>query len=231
MKIRYLVIALIIVLSISLAGCNKAAKSAPATSEPAAQTTQNTNTAPANNQEAAAKQPSAPEENSADQEEKVVEVPETEMGPGIVTDEDIETGEYTQHSLLGAPQNADASMARDLSAEPERFSNFDCKKDEETGIRYISIKVTNTNSDEHFMISPKGVAKGYNTYFMVRGMVDKDPGCAVEDLAPGESTVCDKIGLDDERYGNPEGTNRITIQSPDNDGKYVSEAVVVNCPA
>ena len=225
---KFLVILMVLLLALTIAGCKKEATPQ--------QQTPNQPAAPASSAEPAApaapSEPAAPAEGeSATGEEGVVEVPETEMGPGVVTDEEIESGEYTQHSLLGEPQNADPEHARDLTEEPERFSNFDCVKDEETGIRYITVKVTNTNADRSFMISPIGVAKGYDTYFMVRGLVDKDPGCAVEELAPGESTVCNKIGLDDERYGNPEGTNRITIQSPDNDGKIAAEAVIVNCPA
>ena len=79
------------------------------------------------------------------------------------------------------------------------------------------------------MISSKGIAKGYNTYFMMRGMVDENPGCDVEELAPGEFTGCSKICKDLMRYGNVAGTNRLTIESPGNDGKKVTEAVVVNC--
>lgn len=234
MKLRYLVIAMILVMSLAVVGCGKKAEPAPAA--PAAPAEQPAAPAAPTPEQAAATEAAAEEaakaeaEAAAAEEAQIVEIPETEMGPGVVTDEDIQSGDYIQHSLLGEPQNADAEHARDLTEDPERFSNFDCVMDEESGVRYISIKVTNTNEEQSFMISPMGVAKGYNTYFMVRGMVDKDPGCAVEELAAGESTVCDKIGLDDERYGNPAGTNRLTIQSPDNNGKMVPEAVVVNCP-
>ncbi|MFC1723837.1 hypothetical protein ACFL0V_06880 [Nanoarchaeota archaeon] len=234
MKLKYLVIVMILVMSLVIVGCKKAP-------EPAAPT------GPTPEEKAAQEQKAAQEKQVAEQkvaeakaaeeaaaaaaaEEEIVEIPETEMGPGIVSDDAIQTGDYTQHSLLGDPTNEDAEHARDITDEPERFSNFDCVLDEEMDVNYISIKVTNTNSDMGFMISPDGVKKGYNTYFMVRGMVDKDPGCTVEELAPGESTVCDKIGLDDERFGNPAGTNRITIQSPDNGGATTAEAVVVNCP-
>ena len=229
MKHRYLVIAMILIMSVALIGCGKkAAEPAPtpvAPVEPAAPTPAEQAAA----EQAAAEEAAAQEAAAAAEAEEIVEIPETEMGPGLVTDDDIESGDYVQHSLLGDPTNEDSEMARDFTAEPVRFSNFDCQMDEESGLRYISVKVTNTNADHTFMISPKGVAKGYNTYFMIRGLVDKDPGCATEELAPGASTVCDKIGMADERFGNPEGTNRLTIQSPDNNGKYISEAVVVNC--
>ena len=222
MNLKHLAIVLAVTLLLLAAGC---AKKAATPTGPAAPTTPTTPTTPATGGEQAA----AAEGEASEEAEGVVEVPETEAGPGLVTVESLDTGDYTQHSLLGEPQNKDAELARDYTTEPVRFSNFDCVKDETTGLRYISIKVTNTNADKSFMISPKGVAKGYDTYFLVRGMVDMDPGCQVEELAAGESTVCNKIGLDQERYGNTEGTNRLTIQSPNNDGAKLTEAVVVNC--
>ncbi|MBU2561425.1 MAG: hypothetical protein KKD17_03940 [Nanoarchaeota archaeon] len=219
MKLRHLAILVAITLLLLAVGCGK--KAAPAPAAP---------TAPAAPAPAAPAE-QAPSEGAAETaEEGIVEIPETEAGPGLVTTEQLDTGDYTQHSLLGEPQNKDAELARDYTTEPQRFSNFDCVKDETTGIRYVTLKVTNTNADRSLMISPKGVAKGYDTYFMIRGLVDKDPGCQVEELVAGESTVCLKIGLDDERFGNPAGTNRLTIQSPDNDGRKLTEAVVVNCP-
>jgi hypothetical protein len=224
MNLKHLAIVLAVTLLLLAAGC---AKKAATPTGPAAPTTPTTPTTPATGAEGQAA--SAEGEAASEEAEGVVEVPETEAGPGLVTVDSLDTGDYTQHSLLGEPQNKDAELARDYTAAPVRFSNFDCVKDETTGIRYISIKVTNTNADRPFMISPKGVAKGYDTYFMVRGMVDTDPGCAVEELAAGESTICSKIGLDQERYGNTEGTNRLTIQSPNNDGAKLTEAVVVNC--
>jgi hypothetical protein len=222
MNLRHLAIVIAITLLLLAAGC---AKKAATPTGPAAPTTPTTPTAPASGEQAA-----PAEGEAAGEEEQIIEVPETEPGPGLVTVDSLDTGEYTQHSLLGEPQNKDAELARDYTAAPVRFSNFDCIKDETTGIRYVSVKVTNTNADRPFLISPKGVAKGYDTYFLVRGMVDTDPGCQVEELAAGESTVCNKIGLDQERYGNTEGTNRLTIQSPNNDGAKLTEAVVVNCP-
>jgi hypothetical protein len=157
------------------------------------------------------------------------EIPKTAPGESLVPDEEIQTGDYTQASRFGEPQNSDAALARDLTAEPERFSNFKCTFDENTGLRYLSLKVTNTNKDVSFMISPVGVKKGYNTYFMTRGNIDMDPGCGVEELAPGESTVCEKIGPENLVYTLTTGTNRLTIQSPNDDSKMISEAVVINC--
>ena len=222
MKLRYLAIAFAITLLI-LAGCAKQAPTAP--TAPAAPVAPTAPAAPGGEQ-------AAPSEGAegAEGEEQVVEVPTTEPGPGLVTSDQLDTGEYVQTGMMGEPQNKDQALARDFTAEPVRFSNFDCVKDETTGINYISIKVTNTNTVRPFLISKIGVAKGYDTYFMVRGLVDEDPGCAVEELAAGESTVCDKIGKDDLRYGNPAGVNKLNIQSPGDDGKKMTESVVVNCP-
>jgi len=221
MKLRYLAIAFAITLLI-LAGCAKQAPTAP--TAPAAPA------APSTPAPAAGEQGAAPAEGATTPEEQVVEVPDTEPGPGLVTVDQLDTGEYVQAGRLGEPQNKDQALARDLTSEPVRFSNFDCKKDETTGIRYISVKVTNTNSVRSFMISKIGVAKGYDTYFLVRSLVDEDPGCAVEELKAGESTVCDKIGKDNARYGNTAGTNKLNIQSPGDDGNKMTESVVVNCP-
>jgi hypothetical protein len=223
MKLKYLAMVIAVALLLFMAGCAKKAPAAPETpTAPAAPTTAPAATTPAE---------TAPAEGTTPEEaEGVTPVPETEPGPGLVTTEALDTGEYTQQSLIGNPQNKDESLARDYTGEPVRFSNFECTKDETTGVRYISVKLTNTNTAGSFMISAKGIAKGYNTYFMMRGMVDENPGCEVEELAPGESVVCSKIGKDDMRYGNVAGTNRLTIESPGNDGKKVTEAVVVNCP-
>jgi hypothetical protein len=226
MKPRYLGIlatTVIVLLLLFAVGCAK--KAAPAqdiTSTPAAPTTPTTT-----EQQTASTTEGQASEDEAD---APTPVPDTEPGPGLVTNEALQTGEYTQQSMIGDPQNADSALNKDLTLTPERFSNFNCVKDETTGVRYISVKLTNTNKKTDFVISEIGIAKGYNTYFMTRGMVDESPGCEKETLAPGESTVCTKVGKDDTRYGNTEGTNRITIQSPNNDGKTFAEAVVVNCP-
>lgn len=221
MKLRYLAIIAIAVMMVFAMGCGKKEAPAPA---PAAPAPAPVAPAPAPEQ--------APTESTEAQApaEGVVEVPETAVGEGLVTDDALTTGDYTQHSELGEPQFSDTGLAKDLTAEPERFSNFECAWDNEAGIRYISVKVTNTNADRPLMISPKGVAKGYDTYFLVRGLVDTDPGCAVEELGPGESTICTKVGPDVANYGNTEGINKLNIQSPDNDGRKFTESVVVNCP-
>ncbi|NQU78137.1 hypothetical protein HQ545_00025 [Candidatus Woesearchaeota archaeon] len=79
--------------------------------------------------------------------------------------------------------------------------------------------------DEDIKISPRGVYKGYNTYFMIRGIVDTDPGCDTELLNPGEYTECTRIGFDTSTYSNVEGINRVSVQVP---GK--TEALLVECP-
>ncbi|MBW2967565.1 hypothetical protein KY362_03700 [Candidatus Woesearchaeota archaeon] len=219
MKLRYLAIVAIAILMVFAMGCGKKEAPAPAPAPVAPPPAPEPAPAPA--------QETTTEE--AEAAEGVVEVPETAAGEGLVTDDALTTGDYVQHSELGEPQFKDTALAKDLTASPERFSNFECRKNEE-GIRYISVKVTNTNADRPLLISPKGVAKGYDTYFLVRGLVDMDPGCAVEELGAGESTVCTKIGPDTEKYGNPAGINKLNIQSPDNDGKKYTESVVVNCP-
>ncbi|MFH1064291.1 MAG: hypothetical protein V1729_04385 [Candidatus Woesearchaeota archaeon] len=113
----------------------------------------------------------------------------------------------------------------DTTVKPELFGNVECAIDEESGLRYISLRIYNT-LDEDIRISPRGVAKEYNTYFMIRGIIDKDPGCGTELLEAGEWTTCNKIGFDAERYANMAGINRISVQVP---GK--TEALLVNCPA
>ncbi|MFC1754796.1 hypothetical protein ACFL96_15605 [Thermoproteota archaeon] len=153
-------------------------------------------------------------------------VPETAPGEALVEEGDLESGDYSKQSLTGNPQYKDAELGKDLTAEPERFSNFECGMDD-NDVRHISLKVTNTNSEVPFMISETGIQKGYNTYFMLNALIDNDgTGCGVEQLAPGESTVCKTIGLDGKVM---DGINRLTIQSPNDGGKTVAEAVVVNC--
>jgi hypothetical protein len=112
----------------------------------------------------------------------------------------------------------------DVTAEPELFSNLECNYDYDAGVNYISLRVYNV-LEEDFRISPRGVQKGYNTYFLVRGMVDADPGCGTELLLPGEWTECSRIGLDQHINSNVPGTNRISVQVP---GK--TEALIVECP-
>ncbi|MBI4737991.1 hypothetical protein HY772_00205 [Candidatus Woesearchaeota archaeon] len=111
----------------------------------------------------------------------------------------------------------------DVTENPELFANLKCTRDAESGLRYISLRLYNT-LQEDLKISHVGVAKGFNTYFSIRGLVDTDPGCNKELLQPGESTVCDKIGFDQARYGLALGINRISAQVP---GK--TEALLVKC--
>lgn len=172
----------------------------------------------------------APVVEAPEVEEVEDEVPETAPGEDFVEEGDLESGDYAQQSLIGNPQYGEAALAKDLTPSPEKFSNFECALDDETGMRYISLKVTNTNSDVAFMISEAGIQKGYNTYFMIKSMVDDAPGCGVEELAPGEVTICDGVGLDNPRFTLTEGINRLTIQSPNDEGKTRAEAVIVDCP-
>lgn len=184
--------------------------------------------------------PEAPEAPVAEPEEvpAEVEVPEevpedqlppTEKGEDFVEQEDLETGEFVKESLIGNPTFEDEDLGTDLTAEPERFSNFKCVYDDEMDMRFISLKLTNTNSDIAFMISDSGVKKGYNVYFNVNGLVDMDPGCGIEELATGEAVVCDNVGLDNPKFEALPGINRLSIQSPNDEGKIYTEAVVVNC--
>jgi|GEM_PF-4389023 len=112
----------------------------------------------------------------------------------------------------------------DTTSKPELFSNLRCEYDESSKLLYIKLRISNV-LDEDIKISPRGVMKGYNTYFNTRGMVDADPGCQTELLQPGEWTECTKIGFDGERFMNTPGTNRISVQVP---GK--TEALIIDCP-
>ena len=146
------------------------------------------------------------------------------IGDDVVTDDEIQSGDYIQHSITGEPTNEDAEHARDLTEKPQLFSNIKCEYDYDAEIPYVSLRVYNV-LDEDILISPKGVAKGYNTYFMIRGIVDKDPGCGTEVLRPGQFTECKKIGFDGKLYANLPGTNRISVEVPKK-----TEAIIVDCP-
>lgn len=141
-------------------------------------------------------------------EEEEAEPAPKEIGPNVVAREEFEH----------------VSEAVDTTTEPEIFSNVQCNFDNEAGLLYISLRVYNT-LDEEIRISPRGVMKGYNTYFIIRGIVDQDPGCGTEVVQPGEWTECRKIGFDAPRYGNVPGINRISVQVP---GK--TEALLIECP-
>ena len=173
------------------------------------------------------KEPTAPPAPTVP--EPVDAVPATAPGEDYVDESDLGSGDFSKDSLLGNPTFEDEDLGLDLTAEPERFSNFECIVDDESGLRMISLKLTNTNSDGDFMISDTGVKKGFNVYFNVNGLVDYDPGCGQERLSPGDSIVCDNIGLDNPKFEVTAGINRLSIQSPNDEGKIKAEAVVVNC--
>ncbi|MFC1722624.1 hypothetical protein ACFL0V_00640 [Nanoarchaeota archaeon] len=162
-------------------------------------------------------------EGTGDDDGYVYEEPK-DVGDSVIDEEEIQTGKHTQHSILGEPTNEDPEHARDITDEPELFSNINCEYDYESEIPYISLRVYNI-LDEDILISPKGVAKGYNTYFMIRGIVDADPGCGTEVLHPGQYTECVRIGFDGEKYANLPGTNRISVQVPKK-----TEALIIECP-
>jgi hypothetical protein len=162
------------------------------------------------------------------------EAPEPEVIERVVPepdDSDDDTGSTYEEPKYAGPDVVDkedlpkVSEVIDTTAEPVLFSNIQCDYDYTDELLYISLRVYNTLNKD-MLISPRGVMKGYNTYFKIRGIVDTDPGCDTERLKPGEYTECDKIGFDTARYGNVEGINRISVQVP---GK--TEALLVECPA
>lgn len=175
---------------------------------PAEQTTTEEETAP--EPEVVTKVVPEPQESATEEEDRgsVYQEPRY-AGPDVVIKEDL-------------PK---VQEVIDTTAEPELFSNLKCDYDYTEELLYISLRVYNTLSED-IRISPRGVQKGYNTYFKIRGLVDLDPGCGTELLEPGEYTECTKIGFDNERYGNVEGINRISVQVP---GK--TEALLIECPA
>jgi len=150
-----------------------------------------------------------PEESSYEESEEGTAYEEPKyLGPDVVPKEDL-------------PQ---IESNIDTSAEPALFSNMRCDYDATADILYMSIRVYN-NIGEDIKISPRGVQKGYNTYFFIRGVVDTDPGCGTELLQPKEYTDCKRIGFDLPRYSAQPGINRISVQVP---GK--TEALLVECP-
>jgi hypothetical protein len=149
-----------------------------------------------------------PEDEEGYEEGSVYEAGKEAPGPDVVPREDL-------------PK---VQEVIDTTLEPELFSNIECNYDYDSELLYISLRVYNI-LEEDIKISPRGVQKGYNTYFLIRGVVDTDPGCGTELLPPGEWTKCDRIGFDTLRYGNLEGINRISVQVPG-----VTEALLVDCP-
>ncbi|MBT5023298.1 hypothetical protein HOK51_01505 [Candidatus Woesearchaeota archaeon] len=154
-------------------------------------------------------------EPDADLDEPVVDEPEVEKEP-------IKTGTTMSEEKL--QELEDQALAIDVTENTRLIDNVVCSFDEESELKYIRLTLTNV-FEETFKISHVGVHKDYNTYFLVRGIVDQDPGCEQEELTPGESTVCTKIGFDSKTYGNIEGINRLSIQVP---GK--TEALLIECP-
>lgn len=149
-----------------------------------------------------------PEPETAEDEGEIYEAPKY-AGPDVVEREELDK----------------VYEVVDTTHQPELFSNIRCDYDYDAELLYISLRIYNVLEDD-IMISPRGVQKGYNTYFLIRGIVDTDPGCGTELVKPGEYTECHRIGFDNARYGNVEGINRISVQVP---GK--TEALLVECPA
>ena len=158
---------------------------------------------------------------------------DTEQPTGKVDDELKETTEnaVNEESVSVADETneekeflSEEELAIDVSNTPQLLSDVKCEKDEENGNSYISLKLTNVG-EENFMISHKGVSKNYNTYFSIRSLVDNNPGCNQEELTPGESTTCTKIGLDTAPFVNVKGINRLSIQAPGQ-----TEALLIECP-
>ncbi|MBU2561343.1 MAG: hypothetical protein KKD17_03520 [Nanoarchaeota archaeon] len=145
---------------------------------------------------------------SEDVESDTYHAPKESPGPDVVPKEDLPKVEEVI----------------DTTIEPELFSNLKCGYDYDAKLLYMGLRIYNV-LDEDIRISPRGVMKGYNTYFLIRGVVDTDPGCGTELVQPGEWTECKRIGFDLERYATMPGINRISVQVP---GK--TEALLVECP-
>ncbi|MBW2971841.1 hypothetical protein KY359_02280 [Candidatus Woesearchaeota archaeon] len=175
----------------------------------------------------------APAEEAAPEEEVA---PPDEIEQVYVPEPDKESGEYEEAEYYDETKVApgpDVVPKEDLpkvvevidtTIEPELFSNIRCDYDYDSKLLYISLRIYNILGED-IRISPRGVMKGYNTYFLIRGVVDTDPGCGTELVEPGEYTECKRIGFDLLRYANLPGINRISVQVP---GK--TEALLVECP-
>jgi hypothetical protein len=173
--------------------------------------------------------PSAEEDNTSTQED---EAPEEEVENQYVTAPETTSEQYEKEApvkdlgdqIVYKEDLPQVQSNIDTSEKPELFSNLKCEYDETSKLLYISLHVYNTLGED-IKISPRGVAKGYNTYFKIRGTVDDNPGCGTEILAPGEYTDCKRVGFDNARYSNTPGINRISVQVP---GK--TEALLIECP-
>lgn len=155
-------------------------------------------------------------------EEEDAGLPETTPGEALTADDVAQGAAKSNSGYAGEVVYKDNSLAIDTN-ELERVSNVACSQ------KMISIKLTNVNDEKSYMISNNGVQKGFDTYFQVRGIVVKNPGCDAEELAPGESTMCTSIGQPSGSYMNIEGTNRLSVVTPNDEGLSRTEAVLVNC--
>jgi hypothetical protein len=171
----------------------------------------------------------APEETPVEEvppdvvEEQYVPTPEKTAAEEEVSD--YEAPKHLGPDVVDKSELPNVQEVIDTSAPPELFSNLQCEYDEALDILYISLRIYNVLGED-IKISPRGVQKGYNTYFLIRGVVDTDPGCSTELVQPGEYTDCKRIGFDLPRYSNQPGINRISVQVP---GK--TEALLFECPA
>lgn len=192
---KLLLILAMLVLVIGLIGCGKEEAAPEAPSAPAVEE------APA---EAPVEEAEMEETESPEVEEEIEEAKEIMMeGEGDVTDEKLDEGvEY--------------NLPVDASEETEYFDEIGCS--EIDGKLTISVKVTNSGTEDwivYGMENPKG-----NLRLTNRGITDTTAGCEVQELAPGESTMCS--GLD---MGAISGENRVSIQSTEG-----TEVKIVICP-
>jgi len=135
--------------------------------------------------------------------EEVIEAPVVLEGEGDVTEE-------------AADEMMDAGLAADVTLDAQEFDEATCKKVD--GKNVISVKVTNSG-EEALEIYAKGHPKG-KVRITVNAVVNIEPGCGVEELAAGESVVCENIF-----NGVQSGENRVNIATP-----MGTEAKIVMCP-
>ena len=198
---RGLVILAVLILALALIGCTKEVEmaqdtAAPASEAPAAPVGDDVPTDMPTDMEAETMEEGM-EDDMAEDEPVVLE------GAGDVTEQVLDDGvEY--------------SLPVDVSTETEHFDEVTCALVDET--LTISVKVTNSGN-EPWIIYGKENPKG-NLRITNRGITDITPGCAAQELAVGESTICSTVDI-----GTISGENRISIQSVDS-----TEARVVMCP-
>jgi len=156
------------------------------------------------------------------------QLPPTVTGE-IVTEPQLQQGAGGDSvGFTGENKYSDNTLAVDVTEELVKISNVQCVKNSD-GLRMISAKLTNVNKERAYKISTTGVQKGFDTYFMVRGNVVYNPGCGSNELAPGQATMCTTIGQTNPSYANTEGTNRVSVQVPNDDGLSRSDVFLVNC--